>query len=99
MSENSDWDNIPAWDNIPKNGDLLDKLSISGSALLLEELDVERFELSRKIELLKIFIIKDPLYKTIKEEHRDLLDLQLSIMTDYENVLINRMKLLNLENK
>jgi hypothetical protein len=92
MSENS------TWDNIPQNRDLLNELPISGPALL-EELDIERFELSRKAELLKLFIIKDLLYKTIKEEHRDLLDLQLSIMIDYENVLINRMKLLNLENK
>jgi hypothetical protein len=92
MSENN------PWDNVPQNGDLLSELPISGPALL-EELDIERFELSRKSELLKLFIIKDPLYKTIKEEQRDLLDLQLSIMIDYENVLINRMKLLNLENK
>lgn len=61
-----------------------------------EKLHEERIELSSKIQKLKAFITMDPKFKELDWEHRDLLKHQLKAMLHYEEILIERMTLLNL---
>lgn len=63
---------------------------------LQEKLHEERIELSSKIQRLKTFITMDHKFKELDWEHRDLLKHQLKAMFHYEEILIERLTLLNL---
>jgi len=63
---------------------------------LQEKLHEERIELSSKIQRLKTFITMDFKFKELDWEHRDLLKHQLKAMFHYEEILIERLTLLNL---
>lgn len=63
---------------------------------LQNKLHIERSELSSKIQRLKTFITMDPKFKELDWEHRDLLKHQLKAMFHYEEILIERLTLLNL---
>lgn len=63
---------------------------------LQEKLHEERIELSSKIQRLKTFITTDPKFKELDWEHRDLLKHQLKAMLHYEEILVERLTLLNL---
>ena len=63
---------------------------------LQEKLHEERIELSSKIQRLKTFITMDSKFKELGWEHKDLLKHQLKAMLHYEEILIERLTLLNL---
>lgn len=64
-----------------------------------ERLLEERAELSERIEMLKLFITMNPAYRGLTHEHQNLLEDQLSAMSNYEDVLIQRLTLLNKQNQ
>lgn len=64
-----------------------------------ERLVDERAELAERIEMLKLFITMNPAYKGLTYEHQNLLEDQLSAMSQYEDVLITRLTLLNKQNQ
>ena len=61
----------------------------------LERLLDERAELADRIEKLKLFVTTNSGYKALTYDHQCLLDDQLEAMTQYEDVLIQRLTLLN----
>lgn len=66
---------------------------------LVFKLDKERTELMQKIEKLKTFMTLDAKFKELDWKHRDLLEYQLRAMTRYEEVLVERLVLLNQPNE
>lgn len=64
-----------------------------------ERLLEERAELSERIEMLKLFITMNPAYRGLTNGHQILLEDQLMAMEEYENVLIQRLTLLNKQNQ
>lgn len=62
---------------------------------LVGKLNTERVELSQKIEKLKTFVTMDARFKELNYEHKELLEEQLNTMNKYENILVQRMILLN----
>lgn len=66
---------------------------------LVGKLHIERLELAQKIERLKTFITMDAKFKEIDYRHRDLLEDQLRLMNAYEQVLVDRLTLLNQPNE
>lgn len=62
---------------------------------LVGKLNTERVELSQKIEKLKTFLTLDATFKNLNYEHKELLEKQLNTMNKYENILVQRMILLN----
>lgn len=62
---------------------------------LVAKLNTERVELSQKIEKLKTFLTLDATFKNLNYEHKELLEKQLNTMNKYENILVQRMILLN----
>jgi hypothetical protein len=77
-----------AWDDIPQTPGP-QEISLSG------KLHIERLELSTKIEKLKTFMTMNPAFKELNYEHKELLEEQLNTMNKYENILVQRMILLN----
>ncbi len=62
---------------------------------LVGKLNTERVELSQKIERLKTFMTLDATFKELNYDHKNLLKEQLNTMNMYENILVQRMILLN----
>lgn len=62
---------------------------------LQHKLHIERIELSNKIEKLKTFMTMSAYFKAVNYRHANLLEEQLSAMQRYEQVLVQRMILLN----
>ena len=62
---------------------------------LQHKLHIERIELSNKIEKLKTFMTMSTDFKAVNYRHANLLEEQLSAMQRYEQVLVQRMILLN----
>lgn len=63
---------------------------------LVGKLHIERLELAQKIEKLKTFISMDAKYKEVNYFHRKLLKEQLSTMARYEEILVERLTMLNI---
>ena len=66
---------------------------------LQHKLHIERIELSNKIEKLKTFMTMNSDFKAINYRHVNLLEEQLSAMQRYENILVQRMTILNNPNQ
>ena len=66
---------------------------------LVNRLNNERVELAQKIEKLKTFITIDATFTGLDYIHRELLEQQLRTMNAYENVLVQRLVLLNQPNR
>ena len=62
---------------------------------LPEKLTEERLELAQKIERLKMFITLNLSFRELSWEHKDLLKHQLKAMLHYEEILVERLTLLN----
>lgn len=62
---------------------------------LQQKLNEERIELSKKLQKLKTFVTMDAKFKELNYEHKELLEEQLNTMNKYENILVQRMILLN----
>lgn len=62
---------------------------------LVGKLNTERVELAQKIERLKTFMTLDATFKELNYDHKNLLKEQLNTMNMYENILVQRMVLLN----
>ena len=77
-----------AWDNVPEQKQEAD-------LPLQHKLHIERIELSNKIEKLKTFMTMSADFKAVNYRHANLLEEQLSAMQRYEQVLVQRMILLN----
>ena len=54
----------------------------------------EHSELSEKIEKLSKFIQDSDTFKTLNETNQSLLERQLNVMLDYQQILIERIKLI-----
>jgi len=76
------------WDNVPEEKQEVD-------LPLQSKLHIERIELSGKIQKLKTFVTMSPDYKALDYRQARLLEEQLMSMQTYENVLVQRMALLN----
>jgi hypothetical protein len=87
-----------AWDNIPQTSPQ-QEVSPEEEIRLQGKLHIERLELADKIEKLKTFITMDAKYQELDHYHSRLLEEQLSAMQMYENILVQRMTLLNNPNK
>jgi hypothetical protein len=81
-----------AWDDVPQSPGP-QEISLSG------KLHIERIELSNKIEKLKAFMTMNPDFKALNYRHVNLLEEQLSAMQRYENILVQRMTILNNPNQ
>jgi hypothetical protein len=81
-----------AWDDVPEQKQEAD-------VPLQSKLHVERIELSSKIDKLKIFLTMNPDFKALNYRHVNLLEEQLSAMQRYENILVQRMTILNNPNQ
>lgn len=66
---------------------------------LVGKLNTERVELAQKIERLKTFITLDATYQGLDYYAQKLLQDQLSAMSRYEDILVERMTLLNQKNE
>jgi hypothetical protein len=91
---------IPSWDGAPQISS--NSWTSSGTIPKQEtelplqtKLHNERLDLSEKIQKLKTFVTMSPDYKTLDYRQSRLLEEQLSAMQMYENVLVQRMALLN----
>jgi hypothetical protein len=83
-----------AWDNIPQTSPQ-QEVSPEEEIRLQGKLHIERLELADKIEKLKTFITMNPKYQELEHYSSRLLEDQLAAMQTYENVLVQRMTLLN----
>ena len=91
---------IPSWDGAPQTSS--NPWTATGTGpqqeaepTLQQKLNQERIELSSKIQKLKTFVTMSPDYKALDYRQSRLLEEQLSAMQMYENVLVQRMALLN----
>jgi hypothetical protein len=83
-------------------GDVLGDVQLQDrlkESTFLERLLDERGELAERIEKLKLFITTNAGYKSLTNEHQNLLEDQLEAMETYESVLIQRLTLLNKQNQ
>lgn len=79
------------WESVPEQP--LQEVGLAG------KLHIERLELAQKIERLKIFLTVDAKFKDVEYSHKRLLEDQLRAMTRYEEVLVERLVLLNQPNE
>jgi len=81
-----------AWDTVPERPE---PEPVDPTMELIVKLNKERLELSEKIEKLKLFITTTYSFRKLNYGHRRLLEDQLVAMNRYEQVLVERMTLLN----
>ena len=84
-----------AWDNVPEQ-EVAEP--VDPTMELVEKLHNERIQLAEKIEKLKMFFTTYT-FKNLYWKHRSLLEDQLEAMVKYENVLVERIILLNQPNE
>lgn len=84
MSASTGWETSPQQEVSPQ-----EEIGLQG------KLHIERLELSTKLDKLKNFVTMNPKFKELNYEHKELLEEQLNTMNKYENILVQRMILLN----
>jgi hypothetical protein len=87
-----------AWDT-PSGTGPQQEVGLTEEVQLAGKLHIERLELAQKIERLKMFITMDAKFKDVEYSHKRLLEDQLRAMTRYEEVLVERLVLLNQPNQ
>lgn len=91
---------IPSWDGAPQMSSPSWTSTGTGpqqeaEPSLQQKLNEERIELSSKIQRLKTFMTMSPDFKALSYRQARLLEEQLMSMQTYENILVQRMTLLN----